>query len=130
MLTNSKLWERIGGFEIDNSGAESPFSARLAREQGWSPERTQAAIDEYKRFIYLTCIAASPLTPSEVVDQVWHFHLLYTRSYWTDLCEGVLGRPLHHEPSKGGGAPAYHFLDLYANTRSLYESEFDCTPPA
>src|SRR5262245_60195524 len=130
MPTNSKLWQRIADFEIDNSGHEVPLSARLARANGWSPEKSRAAIEEYKKFIYLVCVAPSPLTPSEVVDQVWHLHLVDTRSYWTDLCEGVLGRPIHPEPITGGTGRTYHILDHYADARSLYASEFECSPPA
>ena len=128
MLTNSELWQRIDGFDLDNSG-EFPFSARLARDRDWSPEKARAAIEEYKKFIYLSCVATLPLAPSAVVGQVWHCHILDTRSYWTGLCERVLGRPIHHDPSEGGAARAYHVLDLYAEARSLYEREFGCAPP-
>jgi hypothetical protein len=130
MPSNSNLWQRIQGFNLDVTGDEYPFSARLGRENGWSHEQAAAAIEEYKKFIYLICVSPSPLTPSEVVDQVWHLHLLYTRSYWTGLCGDVLGRPIHHEPTRGGEAQASHFLDRYADTRSSYEHEFECTPPA
>jgi hypothetical protein len=130
VLSNSDLWQRIQGFEIDNPNDELPFTSRLACEYGWSHEKARDAIGEYKKFIYLICVSASPLTPSEVVDQVWHCHVLDTRSYWTGLCEGVLGRPIHHDPTEGGGARTYHVLDQYAETRSVYESEFGRTPPA
>ncbi len=130
MPSNSDLWQRIQGFEIDNPSDELPFSSRLARENGWSREKALEAIDEYRKFIYLICVSASPLTPSEVVDQVWHLHLVYTRSYWKDFCEGVLGRPIHHEPTRGGELQALRFREQYAQTRALYEAEFGGLPPA
>ena len=130
MLSNSKLWWRIQDFAIDHAGDELPFSARLARASGWSAKQTAAAIEEYRRFIYLMSISPSPLTPSTAVDQVWHLHLTYTRSYWGELCEGVLGRPLHHEPTTGGAAMAELFDQRYAGTRELYKSEFESAPPA
>lgn len=129
MPSNSDLWQRIQDFQIDDPADECPFSARLARENHWSPEEAVGAIDEYKKFIYLIGVSPLPLTPSEVVDQVWHLHLLYTRSYWTDLCDGVLGRPIHHEPTKGGREQARQFDDQYAQTLALYEDEFGCEPP-
>jgi hypothetical protein len=129
VLSNSDLWQRIQGFEIDNPNDTFPFSARLARDGDWSPEKARVAIEEYKRFIYLSCVAAAPLAPPKAVSQVWHCHILDTRSYWTDLCEGVLGRPIHHDPAERSAARAYHPLDLYAEARSLYEREFGCTPP-
>ncbi len=128
MPSNSDLWQRIQAFAIDNADDEFPFSARLARENGWSGETTSAAIEEYRKFIYLICVSPSPLTPSEVVDQVWHLHLVYTRSYWTSLCEGVLGRAIHHEPTTGGQEQALQFEDQYAQTLSLYEAEFESAP--
>jgi hypothetical protein len=130
MPSNSDLWQRIQVFEIDASGAAYPFSARLARENHWSAAAAQGAIEEYRKFVYLVCVSPLPLTPSVVVDQVWHLHLLYTRSYWTDLCVGVLGRPLHHEPTKGGREQKLRFEDQYARTCALYEAEFRCSPPA
>ncbi len=130
MPSNSDLWQRIQGFEIDNPSVEFPFSSRLARENGWSREKALEAIGEYKKFIYLICVSPSPLTPSEVVDQVWHLHLVYTRSYWKDFCEGVLGRPIHHDPTKGGEAQMRLFHGQYAQTLALYECEFGHTPQA
>jgi len=129
MLTDSKLWQRIEGFEIDDPADEFPFSARLARANGWTTDKARAAVGEYKRFIYLICVARSPLIPPEAVEQVWRLHLVDTRSYWADFCDGVLGRAVHHGPSEGGRA-AYHVLDPYADARSLYADEFDCAPPA
>ena len=32
--------------------------------------------------------------PSDEVDQAWHLHLVYTRSYWGEFCPNVLGKPL------------------------------------
>src|SRR5262245_13657131 len=128
MPSNTDLWQRIEAFDIDDSEAEFPFSARLSRENGWTREEALAAIDEYKRFIYLLCVSPSHLTPSEMVDQVWHLHLVYTRSYWKDFCDGVLGRPVHHEPTMGGADQAQLFAGQYAQTRLLYETEFGIEP--
>src|SRR5215470_1600629 len=83
MPSNSDLWQRIQDFPMDDPGDAFPFSARLAHENGWSGATAAAAIEEYRKFIYLIGVSDSPLTPSEAVDQVWHLHLLYTRSYWT-----------------------------------------------
>ena len=128
MPTNSKLWQRIEAFEIDGSGDEFPLSARLARANGWPGDKTRRAIEEYKRFLYLLGVTTSRLAPSTIMDQVWQLHRVDTRSYEADFWEGVLGGPIHDESI--GGAGAYHVLDHYADTRSSYEYEFECTPPA
>ncbi|HEV8391308.1 MAG TPA: hypothetical protein VGQ35_15765 [Dongiaceae bacterium] len=130
MLSKIDLWQRIRDFEMDGAGDAFQFSQRLSRENGWTRDYALGAIEEYKKFIYLICVSDGSLTPSEAVDQVWHLHLVYTRSYWTRFCNEVLGRPLHHEPTKGGQAQARLFHDQYAATCVRYEEEFGCAPPA
>jgi uncharacterized membrane protein YgcG len=70
------------------------------------------------------------MTPSVAVDQAWHLHLCYTRSYWIDLCEGIVGRPLHHGPTQGGRLEDARFHEQYERTLHRYEHEFGEPPPA
>jgi len=42
--TNPDLWQRISQFTLDIEGDRLPFSARLARENGWSRQEAQGAI--------------------------------------------------------------------------------------
>ena len=94
-------------FSLDEPGAPYSFSARLARENRWSVGYARRVIEEYKRFALLAVASEHQVTPSEQVDQAWHLHLTYTESYWERFCGGVLGRPLHHQPTRGGdGEPA------------------------
>jgi hypothetical protein len=86
-------------------------------------------ISEYKRFIYLAAISDRILTPSQAVDQAWHLHLTYTRSYWEDLCAGALGKALHHQPTEGGKAEGQKFAEAYEATLSAYRREFGAAPP-
>ncbi|MFK7741149.1 MAG: hypothetical protein AB8H80_12595 [Planctomycetota bacterium] len=123
------LWQRLQEFEIDVPGAHLTFRQRLARENGWSQEFAQRAIEEYRRFVLLAMTAGHPVTPSDEVDQVWHLHLCYTRSYWDDLCAKVLERPLHHGPTLGGGGERAKFDDWYRRTLVSYERRFG-VPPA
>jgi hypothetical protein len=111
-VTDLPLWKRIENFEIDEVGIELPFSKRLARENSWPSEFALRVIEEYKKFIYLTSISEGPVTPSDEVDQAWHLHLTYTQSYWDQLCDNVLGRRLHHNPTKGGKQESNKFEDF------------------
>jgi hypothetical protein len=106
-----------------------PFSERLAREQRWTSFHALGAIEEYRRFAFLAMAAGHPVTPSIAVDEVWHLHLVYTRTYWEEWCEKVLGSPLHHEPTAGGAAESEKFGDWYARTLSSYHSIFKVPPP-
>lgn len=142
------LWSRIGAMNIDAPGelrdaVRGPsargvsgarvalsFTRRLARENGWSPGFAQRVEPEYRRFLFLAMEAGHPVTPSEEVDQAWHLHLAYTRSYWEDLCVNVLPRALHHGPTKGGAAEDAKFHDWYARTIESYRRLFGDEPPA
>jgi hypothetical protein len=123
------LRQRIEGFVLDEPGVTLPFTSRLAREQGWSHVFAARVVREYKRFLCLACEAGHPVTPSEEVDQAWHLHLVYTQSYWKDLCEDVLGRELHHGPTRGGAAEGEKFVDWYGKTLESYGRLFGEAPP-
>ncbi|MBD2092426.1 TIGR04222 domain-containing membrane protein [Microcoleus sp. FACHB-1515] len=124
-----ELYQRLQAFALDEAKADFPFSARLAHENNWSIAFAKRAIEEYKKFAFLAVIAGHPVTPSDQVDQVWHLHLTYTRSYWDEFCPQVLQMPLHHGPTKGGAQEQNKFNDLYARTIASYRTFFG-TPPA
>jgi hypothetical protein len=123
------LLAKLEAYEIDEPVA-FPFSARLARENDWSRDHARRVIAEYKRFVWLAARAGHPVTPSEAVDQAWHLHLCYTRSYWEDLCGGILGAPLHHGPTRGGREEGEKFADWYGRTLESYRRHFGEDPPA
>jgi len=124
------LWKRIKNFEIGDPRSQFSFSDRLARENGWSLEYALRVIHEYKKFIFLICIADHPCSPSEEVDQAWHLHLLYTVSYWEDFCDKTLGRKIHHGPTKGGTEEKAKHFDLYEKTLNSYSDTFEMNPPS
>ncbi len=130
MTTDQKcLWNQIEQFSLDEAGSALPFSRRLARENRWTAAQAERAIAEYKRFIFLGCVAGHPVSPSEDVDQVWHLHLVYSKSYWKEFCGEILKRPFHHEPTKGGGSESAKFEDWYAKTLASYRQFFGEEPP-
>jgi hypothetical protein len=130
MISNPVLWDRIEKYRIDDLESNLKFSDRLRRENGWSNDFTARVIDEYKCFLYLACVAGHEITPSEEVDQVWHLHLVYSHSYWSDLCGEVLQRPLHHGPTKGGKIENDRYAENYEATLASYEREFESRPPS
>lgn len=87
------------------------------------------AVFEYKRFMFLIVSTGQMLSPSEVVDQVWHLHLLYTKSYWDDFCGAVLKRPVHHIPSLGGKQEHEKYATMYEKTINIYQNIFGQIPP-
>lgn len=128
-MINDVLWQQVAAFRLDDGQSALSFSQRLARENGWSPGFSRRVTEEYKRFVYLAACAGHPVTPSDQVDQVWHLHLVYTRSYWEDLCRDVLGMPLHHGPTRGGRQESDKFTDWYQRTLASYRREFGADAP-
>ena len=130
MEPNLALLRRLEEFNIDDSESSFPFSAKLAHEQNWTKSFTARAIEEYKRFCYLAVTAGHPVSPSEVVDEVWHLHLTYSYNYWKVFCPEVLQMPFHHHPSKGGGAERSKFDEWSAKTEQSYRVAFSEEPPS
>lgn len=128
-VEQQQLWRELAAFAFDADAAKKPFSARLATEAGWSQEFTTRVLEEYRRFLFLSCVAGHVVCPSESVDAAWHQHLTYSRSYWIDLCQQTLQRPLHHDPTTGGPAESRHHWDLYQQTLASYRRIFGEEPP-
>ena len=59
MIKDNQLWARLEALDLDAPGALFPFSARLARDNGWSRGYATRVIDEYKRFAYLAMIGGA-----------------------------------------------------------------------
>lgn len=125
----SKLWTKIQAFQFSEKDTTFPFEARLARENNWTIEFTERVIEEYRRFMFLCCISKKIKTPSDEVDQVWHLHMIYTKSYWEDFCQNTLGQLIHHNPTKGGHEEREKFWELYENTKIFYREKFGEKPP-
>lgn len=128
MAMQHELWHRLRSWHPDEPGSSYSFSHRLQRENGWTREYTVKAIEEYRRFLFLSQVADHTVCPSEDVDQVWHVHLTYTRSYWEELCGNILRRPLHHQPSKGGQREQELYAELYEQTLVSYATWFGDLP--
>jgi hypothetical protein len=125
----SRLYQRICDYSPDDGESALTFTRRLARDNGWNMKYAARVVEEYKKFMFLAVAAGHPVTPSEQVDQAWHLHLIYTRSYWDEFCGQVLGTPIHHGPTKGGADEQAAFHDLYERTKSSYRQLLDETPP-
>src|SRR5215212_8428244 len=105
--------------------ATRAFAHKLGRKLGWTPPFARRAIDEYRKFLYLGVVADFGVTPSKVIDQVWHEHLLFTRAY-AEFCRDVLARPFEHYPELVAmDKQTSTFETQYEATLDLYEDEFD-----
>jgi len=130
-----QLYQRLLAYELHDPSHAIGFLDHLMRSNGWSCEYALRAIEDYRKFVFLAMVADHQVTPSDQIDQVWHLHLLFSDAYWNDFCPRVLGRPLHHEPARGGPQERERFHRLYHATLSSYRRHFgdpplDLWPPA
>lgn len=124
----TQLFNDISNFQIGPENDSLTFTDRLCRENGWTKDYAKRCVAEYKKFIYLAMISEQAVTPSDEVDQVWHLHLTYTQSYWIDLCRNVLGKSLHHGPTKGGASESRKYRFQYQATLDKYREVFGLVP--
>lgn len=132
IITHSKpreLYSKLQFFKFTEADAELTFQDRLADENVWDHLYAERVIEEYRRFLVLAMYAGHIVCPSDQVDQVWHLHMLYSHSYWDELCDKVLDRPLHHQPTLGGTEEQEKYSELYERTLESYERIFGEAPP-
>ena len=123
------LYQQLLLFQFSSTDDTLSFEQRLAEENNWSSSYVKKVIVEYKRFLFLAVTCSHSVTPSWEVDQAWHLHLLYSRSYWDELCNQVLQFPLHHNPTKGGDNQGKKFFNDYTKTLESYKKTFSTPPP-
>jgi hypothetical protein len=123
---NKELWNKIDKYNLDLPIGEYGFSIRLANENFWTRNYTSKAIVEYKKFMYLAATSDKMVSPSEVIDKVWHQHLIFTQSY-QDFCQ-ILGKVIQHVPSTHNKADFYKFQEAKDRTEKLYTATFGEPP--
>lgn len=127
---DDRFWRRLQAFRVGADSNQVSFIDRLARENQWTTSYAERVYQEYLKFIYLAATGERSVTPSDQVDQVWHLHLCYSDSYWRELCGEVLGRKIHHGPTKGGEQESTRFWEQYEDTLARYTVVFGEAPPS
>lgn len=85
---------------------------------------------EYRKFLALQVMhPGEDIVPCEIVDEMWHRHILDTAAYRED-CDAIFGQFLDHFPYFGmrGEADAQALNDAYAETLERYENAFGAPP--
>lgn len=119
--TAPDLWSRILPWR-DRLAADRAFMTRVRAGLSIDEAAASDAILEYLRFVYLAWISPEGATPSKPIDEIWHAHLLFTRSY-DAFCRSTRGEHLHHEPGDGG-SDEERYRSAYRATVARYEIEF------
>jgi hypothetical protein len=80
-LVPPHLWIKVRAAFGGEEASTKAFADKIARKLDWKHLFTLRAIREYKKFIYLGAVSDFVVTPSKIIDQVWHEHLLFTKEY-------------------------------------------------
>ncbi|MBB5865154.1 TIGR04222 domain-containing membrane protein [Xanthomonas sp. 3058] len=124
------LWQRLQAYRFgDDDAALAAFVGRVAKQAHCSVTQAQRMVEEYRRFCFLACTGTQDVTPSPLIDQVWHTHLTDTRAYWQQFCPQVLQTTLHHQPGRAGADEDMRFQAQYRQTLERYRQHFG-EPPA
>jgi uncharacterized protein (TIGR04222 family) len=123
---NNVLWSKILDFEFEQLDDNYGFVTRLSTEQKWTEDFTLRAILEYKKFMYLAATSGKMVSPSEIVDEVWHLHLIFTESY-AAFCK-LLGKQIKHIPSTHDPKEYDKFMEAKEWTKVQYEKHFGDQP--
>ena len=121
--------DKIMQFQVVCNGDEKLFIYKLSKENKWSIAFSEQAFFEYKRFIYLASLGRTRVVPSKIIDKVWHLHLSFTKSYWIEMCENILQKEIHHNPSLLTTDSKTRDLEDFRNTIDLYRQVYNAIPP-
>lgn len=120
-MNQQQTWNALQDFKFPTG-----FNLRLQQQTSWDRNFCIGAIEEYLKFAHVFKFSGHPVTPSKVVDEVWHCHLHYTQNYWFDFCVSILEKSLHHHPGNGENDSA--FEEQYGMTYESYRSAFGEPP--
>src|SRR5262245_47772197 len=96
-IVPANMWDRVSEVFGGADASTRAFASKIARKHRWSTKFALRAIDEYRKFVFLGVTGDIVVTPSKVIDTVWHEHLLFTRAY-REFCRDVLERDFDHHP--------------------------------
>ncbi len=140
-MTKIELWLRIKNYHFDHlvppnflenisslfGGADASskaFADKIARKHNWKKSFALRTIIEYKKFVYLGIVSEFYVTPSKIIDIVWHEHLLFSKAY-RYFCNSIIEYEFDHYPEL---IPFTEQTDMYKaqykETMELYYEEF------
>lgn len=100
------------------------LASKIAANCKLPPRLVAAALTEVVRFLDLCGCSQETLTPSLLVDNVWHEFILCTKAY-EEYCARNFGRLIHHDPGGSGQDNRQQF----ARTLDLYQVHFGTPDP-
>ena len=125
-MKDPALWAALKDHPFPLMGTRDGLSERVLALGGLGPRRTRAALDAYRRLLYLVAIAGPEVTPPPLLARIWRIHALDHASYSEGLVRGVIRHPM-----PDAFAPPLPLTDpAHRRARALYRAEFGQSPPA
>ena len=123
------LWDVIAAKFGGKDASTKAFADKLCRKLDWDRKFALRALWEYKKYVYLGVTSDFVVTPSKVIDQVWHEHLLFSSGY-RKFCADVIQYDFDHNPELVPvDSQTEIFQAQYMETIELYKTEFGSAPP-
>lgn len=92
---------------LENYSFPRGLDARLLkRRPELAPDQVKLVFDGLRQYFRIALMADKRMVamPSQIVDDLWHEFILYTRNYQS-FCSEAFGRQLHHTPAEAMAAP-------------------------
>lgn len=129
-VVSPNLSDRISQLFGGADASVQAFASKIAHKHHWKKKLALGAINEYKKFVYLGLTQPFQVTPSKVIDVIWHEHILFSKAY-RDFCETILHSTFDHYPEL---VPLEdetgRFSAQYLDTLLAYKTEFGVEAPA
>jgi len=120
------VYQKVYGIDFD----AIKWKLTKSSEAKMTVAQCELAIEEYQKFLILKLLYPSAeLVPNKLVDEMWHAHILDTKSYRED-CHRVFGFFLDHFPYFGiyGDDDQKNLMQTFEQTKRLYECHFGAYP--
>lgn len=106
----------------------APIAQKISHPsgEGWNHATTEMAIANYRRFLYLTFLYPEvSLVPTLEIDTAWHYHILDTQRYASDM-QYLFGEFLHHDPAFGtrDSEDQQRWQAAFQVTKSIFQEHF------
>jgi len=129
-IVTPNIWEKLHESFSGKDACTRAFADKISRKHSWTKNFSFKAITEYKKFVYLGVISDFNVTPSRIIDIVWHEHILFTNAY-NEFCDDIIEYRLEHFPELIPlESDIEKFNEQYLWTIQLYFKEFGKPPLA
>ncbi len=88
-FTNSTLLEKE--FFLDEA-----FIEWISVCRRYEPSRTRELFLELCKFLYLSSVSVDPISPSILLDDIWHEFILWDSEKYMKFCVDLFGCEVHH----------------------------------